>query len=304
MDELQRIKNLQTPDREIDVVLDTDAYNEIDDQYAIAYLLRSKPKLHTRALYAAPFFDHHSESPADGMEKSYQEIKHLLHLMRLEEMEDRVFRGSETYLKDEKTPVISPAAEHLCALAMEYSAENPLYVVSIGAITNIASAILLRPEITERIVVVWLGGNAVHWPNNREFNLIQDIAAARVVFGSGVPLVQLPAMGVVSAFTVSEAELLHWLRGRNELCDYLVQHTVDEMAGAAGNPWSRPIWDVTAVAWLLGGFTEDSLIHAPIPEYDHYYAHDPARHFMKYVYHIYRDALVRDLFEKLSRQAD
>lgn len=110
--------------------------------------------------------------------KSYQEIKHLLHLMRLEEMEDRVFRGSETYLKDEKTPVISPAAEHLCALAMEYSAENPLYVVSIGAITNIASAILLRPEITERIVVVWLGGNAVHWPNNREFNLIQDIAAA------------------------------------------------------------------------------------------------------------------------------
>lgn len=304
MDESQRIKNLQMPEREIDVVLDTDAYNEIDDQYAIAYLLRSEPKLHTKALYAAPFFDHHSESPADGMEKSYEEIKHLLRLMRLEKMEASVLRGSEMYLKDEKTPVLSPAAEHLCKLAMQYSSEKPLYVVSIGAITNIASAILMRPEITERIVVVWLGGNAAHWPHNREFNLVQDIAAARVVFGSGVPLVQLPAMGVVSAFTVSETELLHWLKGKNELCDYLVQHTVEEMLGAAGKPWSRPIWDVTAVAWLLGGFTEDSLIHTPIPEYDHYYAYDSTRHFMKYVYYIYRDELVRDLFEKLSRQTN
>lgn len=304
MDESQRIKNLQMPEREIDVVLDTDAYNEIDDQYAIAYLLRSEPKLHTKALYAAPFFDHHSESPADGMEKSYEEIKHLLRLMRLEKMEASVLRGSEMYLKDEKTPVLSPAAEHLCKLAMQYSSEKPLYVVSIGAITNIASAILMRPEITERIVVVWLGGNAAHWPHNREFNLVQDIAAARVVFGSGVPLVQLPAMGVVSTFTVSETELLHWLKGKNELCDYLVQHTVEEMLGAAGKPWSRPIWDVTAVAWLLGGFTEDSLIHTPIPEYDHYYAYDSTRHFMKYVYYIYRDELVRDLFEKLSRQTN
>lgn len=74
MDELQRIKNLQTPDREIDVVLDTDAYNEIDDQYAIAYLLRSKPKLHTRALYAAPFFNHHSEALRTEWKKAIRKL--------------------------------------------------------------------------------------------------------------------------------------------------------------------------------------------------------------------------------------
>ena len=38
----QLLKNLQVPDHPVDVVLDTDAYNEIDDQFAIAYLLRSE----------------------------------------------------------------------------------------------------------------------------------------------------------------------------------------------------------------------------------------------------------------------
>ena len=47
MNEYLRVKNLQVPQGNVDVVLDTDAYNEIDDQYAIAYLLKSKEKLNT-----------------------------------------------------------------------------------------------------------------------------------------------------------------------------------------------------------------------------------------------------------------
>ena len=74
----QRIKNLSVPTGPIDVVLDTDTYNEIDDQFALAYLLRSTEKLNTKAIYAAPFFNQHSEGPADGMERSYEEIKKIL----------------------------------------------------------------------------------------------------------------------------------------------------------------------------------------------------------------------------------
>ena len=51
----QRIKNLSVPQGRVDVLLDTDAYNEIDDQFAISYLLKSKEKLNTKAIYAAPF---------------------------------------------------------------------------------------------------------------------------------------------------------------------------------------------------------------------------------------------------------
>ena len=300
MDLMKLTKNLQKPEYPVDVVLDTDTYNEIDDQYALSYLLSYGEKLHTKAIYAAPFYNSHSDGPADGMERSYQEILHLLDLMKRDDLKSHVYRGSDRYLPDEKTPVVSPAAEHLCELAMNYSAETPLYVIAIGAITNVASAILLRPEIIDRIVLIWLGGHAVNWPDTKEFNMYQDVAAARIVFGCGVPLVQLPCMGVVSAFTVSEAELLYWLKGKNALCYYLVQQTVDEVTYAVGKPWSRVLWDVTAVAWLTGNFTCGITIPSPIPEYDHHYGSNPTRHPIHYVYHIHRDALVQDLFARLS----
>ena len=300
MNQAALIKNLQQPQGKVDVVLDTDTYNEIDDQFAVAYMLSYGEKLNVKALYAAPFYNSHSNSPADGMERSYQEIMHLLELMKRDDLKSVVYRGSTRYLPNETTPVISPAAEHLCELAMKYTSENPLYVVAIGAITNVASAILMKPEIIDRIVVVWLGGHALNWPDTKEFNMYQDVAGARVVFGCGVPLVQLPCMGVVSAFTISEAELNYWLKGKNALCDYLVQHTIDEVTYAVGKPWTRVIWDVTAVAWLTGEFTKSILIPSPIPEYDHHYGSDPTRHMINYVYHVERDRLVQDLFERLS----
>lgn len=301
MDTVSLIKKLERPEGTVDAVLDTDAYNEIDDQFALSYMLRCAPKIHTRAVLAAPFFNGHSTGPRDGMEKSYDEIRKLLHLAGREDLLTEVYKGSGGYLPDESTPVDSPAARKLAALAMEYEPDRPLYVVAIGAITNVASAILLEPGITERIVVIWLGGHAVDWNDTKEFNMHQDIAAARVVFGCGVPLVQFPCMDVVSSFTVSEAELLMWLKGKNDLCDYLVQHTVDEMANEEGRPWSRVIWDVTAVSWLAEGrFLRSRLIPSPVPEYDGLYGFDGSRHFIRYVCHIEHDSLVRDLFEKLS----
>ena len=159
----QRLKNLEIPTGPVDMVLDTDAYNEIDDQFAISYALHAKEKLNVRALYAAPFFNDRSSGPADGMERSYQEI---LKLLKLSGLQCPVYRGSDRYLPDEQTPVASDAAKHLTELAMRYSPEKPLYVAAIGAITNVASALLMKPEIADSIVVVWLGGNALEWQKN------------------------------------------------------------------------------------------------------------------------------------------
>lgn len=131
--------------------------------------------------------------------------------------------------------------------------------------------------------------------------MYQDVAAARVVFGCGVPLVQLPCLGVVSEFRVTEPELTYWLKGQNALCDYLVDVTVNEGRTHEKTPfWSRVIWDVTAVAWLVDGkFMKDRLEHSPIPQYDNHYSFDARRHWIKYVYQIHRDALIEDLFTKL-----
>ena len=68
----QFLKNLMPPAGLVDVVLDTDAYNEVDDQFAIAYLVRSSNRLTVKGFCAAPFFNAIVSSPAEGMEKSYE----------------------------------------------------------------------------------------------------------------------------------------------------------------------------------------------------------------------------------------
>ena len=303
MSDLIRIPNV--PTGMADVILDTDAFNEIDDQFAIAYMIKSSEKLNVKGICAAPFFNSNSDSPKDGMEKSYDEIKKLLNLMDKGDRIQNVFKGSDRYLTDEKTPVESDAARFIADLASEYSADRPLYIVSIGAITNVASAILMNPEIVDKTVVVWLGGHSLEYYDTKEFNMMQDVAAARVIFGCGVPLVQLPCMGVVDVFRMSKSELEYWLKGNNKLADYLAENTISAAEKyASGKPWSRVIWDVTAVAWLLNDndrFMQSRIIKKHMPNYDYKYDIESDDGFMRYVYSIKRDALMEDLINKLNR---
>lgn len=302
-DDESLLGRLKKPAGPVDAVLDTDTYNEIDDQFALALMVKSSGRINVKAIYAAPFHNSRSNGPADGMEKSYTEIMNILALMGEDRLTPFVKKGSPCYLPSETEAVDSPAARDLVERALAYTSEKPLYVVAIGAITNVASALLMKPEIRDRIVIVWLGGHAVHWPHTNEFNMKQDVAAARVVFGSGAALVQLPCMGVVSEFRVSGPELDYWFKGKNKLCDYLARYTSESAIKDGGlSTWTRVVWDVTAVAWLLDGdFTLDYLLPSPIPQYDHHYGFDPGRHFIRYVYGIKRDALFKRLVETLSK---
>lgn len=298
----QRIKNLNMPVGKIDVVLDTDAYNEIDDQFAIAYLLSYRERADTKAIYAAPFFNGKSTCPRDGMYKSYDEILKLLDLMKIEK---DVFLGSENYLTDENTPIDSPAARDMAERVMNYTPENPLYIVAIGAITNVASAILLNPEVAKRAVLVWLGGHALHYHDTNEFNMRQDVAAARVVYNSGIPYVQLPCVGVVSDFTISKQELEYWFMGKNPISDYLAKNSIEEAESyASGRNWTRVIWDVTAVAWLFNDsdrfMCSRVLDKAYLPEYNKRYEAEASGYPMRYVYYIKRDALMNDLIKRIT----
>ena len=299
----EQIRNLQVPDHIIDMVLDTDTYNEIDDQFAISFMLRSPERINVLGFTAAPYFNAKSTGPADGMEKSYDEIIKLLKLAGREELIARTYRGSKEYLPDEKTPVDSPAAHFLAELADGYSAETPLYIAAIGAFTNVASAFLMNPAMKDKVVLILLGGNAPYMPPMKEFNLSQDIAAGRVLFGSGAPVVQLPCAGCVDRFVTDRYELEHWLVDKNPLADYLARNTIEEAESyASGTAWTRVIWDVTTVGWLLndgGRYMKDEIIPTELPTYDNSYEQGPEGEVMRRVYWINRDELFTALFRKL-----
>jgi purine nucleosidase len=296
--EIFRLQQLQPPSGKVRMVLDTDTYNEVDDQFALAYACLSDEKIDLEAVYAAPFLNSRSVSPTDGMEKSYNEILRLLAMLG-RSPEGFAFRGSETFLKESSVPVGSDAVSDLVRRAMASTPGDPLYVVAIGCITNVASAILTQPEIIRNIVVVWLGGNSLEWPDQREFNLMQDILAAQVVLNSGVPLVIMPCKPVVSHFHTTLPELKHHLGGKNKLADYLV-NIVDDYSGGR-EVYSKVIWDVVAVAWLVNPrWVPTHLVHSPVLTTQLTYSTDRSRHFIRMAASLNRDAIFSDLFRKLA----
>jgi inosine-uridine nucleoside N-ribohydrolase len=235
------------------------------------------------------------------MEMSYNEAFRIRALVD-EKSEVPIYRGSTTYLPDKNTPVVSEAAETIVRLARE--SKEPVYVVAIGAITNVASALLLAPDIAEKIVVIWLGGTALHWHHNHEFNLFQDVPAAQVVFENAKNFVQIPCAGVCTEFATSIPELQYHLSGKNALCDYLLEltagyHKVHENTAV----WSKVIWDVTALAAIVAPETLSMVqMPRPIVTDSENYAFDNGRPHYVYVRRIYRDKLYTDLFQKLANK--
>lgn len=280
------------------IILDTDTYNEIDDQFALAYAMLSPDKVELLSVNAAPFLNSRSTSAADGMEKSYNEIFRIMKLVN-PEANIPVYRGSDAFLTNKETPVESPACDNIINTVM--NSDELVYIVALGAITNVASAIIKCPEIVNRTVVIWLGGHALHWQDTREFNLKQDVAAAQIVLDSKVPFVQIPCNGVCTEFLTTIPELEYYLRGKNELCDYLV----DIVSSYTKKPygWSKVVWDVTAVAAIVEPKALDMvIIPTPILTSDCHYAKDDARHPYIYVRRIRRDPIYADMFDKLANK--
>ena len=294
---------IKTPQGKIDIVIDTDTYNEVDDQFAIAYALAS-PELNIQALIAAPFLNAKASSAKDGMEKSKAELLKVLTLAQREELKDIVYEGCGNFLPDEKTPVQAEGVQKMIHLANAHTKENPLYIVGLAVATDIASALLCEPSIKDKIVVVWLGGHSREYEDTREFNMRQDIAAARILFQTDIPFVQIPCRGVASQFLTTRPEMDRWLYGKNELATYLVENADKEAnTYAKGKPWSRVIWDVTAISWLLNHeevFLKEKEVLRNLPEYDGTYSYPDTNIRMNYVYYVNRDALFEDLFKKLG----
>ena len=144
-----KILNLLKPrNGVVRAVLDTDTYNEIDDQFALVQMMLSSERIKVEGIYAAPFsMNERADSPEKGMELSYDEILRLLERINVSH-ENFVFKGVKKYLGLSKKIVEAPAVDELINQALKSTPEDPLYVIAIGAISNVASALIKAPEIT------------------------------------------------------------------------------------------------------------------------------------------------------------
>jgi len=301
----RRLELLQPPSGCVDMVLDTDAYNEIDDQFTMVYALLSKV-LNVEAVYAAPFHNYRSTGPGDGMEKSYEEILRILHILGID---DRGFaqRGSARAMSSESQPVESAAARDLVERVLARSGQRPLYVVAIGAVTNVASALLMAPQIVDKIVVLAMLGAPRYWPNARCFNLAGDVAAARVVLDSGVPLIRFSGQNVAEQFRTTLPEVERYVKGRGEIGDCLYGLFRDWRYSRLEDHYAASwhIWDIGTVAYLVNPrWIMTDLVPSPILQDDVTWGEvDPARHLIREARHVDRDAVFGDLFVRLTEHS-
>lgn len=181
-------------------------------------------------------------------------------------------------------------------------------MLALGCVTNIASALLLAPDIAERIVVVWTSGYPSTAPHvNDSFNLEQDLPASQLLFDSGVPHVYLPGYHVGAQLRLSLAEMERYVRGQGAIGDalhHLFTHNPlwSLLQVDTTQPYSWVIWDLICVAWLLDpGWVPSALVRAPRLDGERRWQAASDRHLMREAHGVQRGAIFNDFFAKLGR---
>ena len=224
--------------RKIRVIIDTDCCCEADDQYAVAHQLMT-PKFDVVGITPAHFNTQMGLYPdvATTAKMSYDEVNKVLDLMGLTG-EVKVYHGCDRTLPDEHTFVESEASRFIVEEAMKED-DRPLFVTVQGAITNVASAYLMNPEIGKRMTVIWIGGG--EYPKGGfEYNTMNDINAANVVMDSDIELWQVP-MSVYRMMKVSFATLYEKVYPYGKIGKYLYEHMVNEVGPMFGQMLDNPI---------------------------------------------------------------
>jgi purine nucleosidase len=239
MDALTDAPDFAVPDaKKIRLIIDTDAKNEADDQFAIVHTLLTQ-KFLVRGIVAAQFG---TRRTAESVSESYGEIRRVLELMGRADV--RVERGYETAIPPDVRGVTCAGSELIVEEAMRDDGHR-LFCIFLGPLTDMALALRARPEIAGRVTVIWIGGGV--WPDGGwEFNLSNDIEAANVVYESGVELWQVPR-NVYSRLRVSLSELRSKVAPCGAIGNYLARQLFEFNETMGGNPgW--PLGE----SWVLG----------------------------------------------------
>ena len=282
--------------KKINVILDTDTYNECDDQFALSYMLKSQDVFNIEAITVAPYSHiERNETVISGREKSYNEILKICNWLNFDTT-NKVFKGAKDYIKNGYNED-NEAVDKIIEIALK---NNKTYIMAIGAITNVALAINKEPKITDKIEVVWLGGNQVGYKDNLEFNFRQDVDAVKIVLESKTKLTIIPCKNVASDLIISIAELNNYLKDKSELCNYLLDKFYND--GYHGIQERRVIWDISVIAYLINKdwFTSEEISCPNIRE-DTAYKLTKYNHKIKIVYKINVEKVYNDLFKKLGK---
>ncbi len=286
--------NMNREEAKIKVILDTDTYNECDDDFALLYMLKSQDIFDIKAITVAPFCHEESEEIIENNTlKSYEEILKICKWACFD-THDKVFRGSTGFITNGYNEN-NEAVDKIIEIALE---SEKTTILAIGALTNIALAIKKQPKIIASIEIVWLGGHSLLQENNLEFNFKQDVEAVKIVFASQVKLTIIPCKNVASNLRTTIYELKHYI-GKSKLGNHLLNRFTND--GFSGVKTRRVLWDIAVIAYVINKtwFTVQKM-NCPGINQDTSYKLNCFEHKITMVNYIEINKVYEDFFKKIK----
>jgi len=245
------------------LLLDADSANEIDDLFAIAYLLKMDG-VNLIGITSAQWF--HLYSGDSTMWKSHLLNQELVALAGKTELLP-VVPGADRIMGDPwggYTPRQSPATDFIITESHKLSEGQKLDIMCIGASTNLASALAIDSTLHTRIRV-WMLGFQYDFEkgvwNKDEFNIRRDLNAANYVLNcEGLELHVMP-ISVAKQYTWSKAETFAKLEDSGNAGAYLKSKWRERFE--TFDSWV--MWDVALLqAYLKPEQGEEILVSTPL----------------------------------------
>ena len=224
------------------VIVDADTSNEVDDLFALARILMD-PQVEVTALNAAHWQSSHWSVP-QSMEESHRLNQQLLGEMGLE---IKTFRGGMARMYDWGDRARHSAAAY--EIIRQAKQRDTVVVLALGALTNIASAVYIQPDIAKKLRIFWLGTTFDFESGvlkRNDFNALMDPYALDYLLDSEATLHIMPlntARTMEVSFEKWKAEI-----GSHFLGHYLIKRWESHLDGVRQK---RVLWDLALVSAFL-----------------------------------------------------
>ena len=245
--------------KKIRVILDSDANNELDDQHAIAYMLFNGPVFDVDGITVNRTYN------GGDIDEQFAEADRIVRLCDLHS-EIKIYKGASGTYDEIKNHIHEPkydGSEAVNFIVKRAKAQNErkLVLLSVGKLTNIALALKKDPSIASNVRIVWLGTN---YPEPGEYNFENDTTAVKPIIESDVEfemvMVRYGKPSGTDAVVAYLNDFQQKMPGKGPHISEPVigrhggefsnfgDYSVNLFEKFPGNPSSRPLFDIAAVA--------------------------------------------------------
>jgi len=222
------------------VIYVNDLSGDIDGLFATVHMILST-SVELRGIVGTATF-----SPYFSDESAVRSAELAHEMLRLMEREGLVpiAVGADQRMPGTEEPVPSAGAEAIVAEAMRDDTELPLFVTVGGGLTEVASALLMKPRIRDRFTLVWIGGDDLPEGGTGETNFGIDAMAARYIYNeTEVPIWQV-SRRAYSTCTVTASEIEAFVRPCGAIGAWLSERLFDMATKSQGRLNTGETWNL------------------------------------------------------------